>query len=790
MSFMSFLPSQKWCRLFSRNRPTTGNRQRRQSCRLELEALEKRQLLTGTWTGLTNLAPLGDSGTMMLLSDGTLMVEGSGQTATWQRLTPDALGSYTNGTWSSIASMSASRLYFGSNILPDGRVFLVGGEYSSAGSFTNTGEIYNPLTNSWASIANFPQSQFGDDPTMVLPDGRVLGGYLSGGQTYIYNPATNTWSATGSKLRGDRSDEETWVKLGDNSILSYDVFNLGHAQRYVPSTGTWVDAGAAPNNLSSSAVGSELGPALSLADGRILYLGATGHTAFYTPSTNTWASGPDIPSGLGCDDAPGAVLANGKVLFAADTPLFHGPTHVFEFDPVANTYTDVTPSIAGLSTSGACYTDRMLMLPTGQVLFTTGGNKLAVYTPDGTALAAGKPGVSSVTLNADGSYTLTGGLLNGISAGASYGDDAEMDSNYPIVQLTDSSNHVRYARTHNWNATGIYTTNGATSTLFNLPTGLAAGNYTLRVIANGNPSNPVNLTVAYHVAFTNPATVTAGTSFAITVTIQDANNNTVTGYTGTVHFVASTGTTANYTFTAADMGTHTFSGLSLRRAGTVTVTGTDTVNPSVTGNTSITVVAAAADHIAFTNPATVTAGTSFAITVTVQDAFNNTVTGYTNTVHFVASTGYTANYTFNSGDMGTHTFSGLVLNRAGTVTVTGTDTVIPAVTGNTSITIVAAPAVAFQVIAPASVSHGTPFSITVIAVDQFGNTDTSYTGTIHFSTTDTGGGVMVPGMYTFQPSDAGMVTFTNEATLATTGNQGITVTDVASLTGSVTITVT
>src|SRR5262249_33978946 len=153
--------------------------------------------------------------------------------------------------WSSRASMGLERLYFGSNVLPDGRVLVVGGEYSGpsgTANFTNTGEIYNPVTNSWSNIANFPQSQFGDDPTMVLPDGRVLGGYISGPQTYIYNPATNTWTPAGTKLRDDRSDEETWVKLPDDSILSYDIFasistGVGHAQRYVPATNTWVDAG-------------------------------------------------------------------------------------------------------------------------------------------------------------------------------------------------------------------------------------------------------------------------------------------------------------------------------------------------------------------------------------------------------------------------------------------------------------------------------------------------------------------------------------------------------------------
>jgi hypothetical protein len=32
------------------------------------------------------------------------------------------------------------------------------------------------------------------------------------------------------------------------------------------------------------------------------------------------------------------------VLFAADTPLFNAPTEIFDFDPVANTITDVTPT--------------------------------------------------------------------------------------------------------------------------------------------------------------------------------------------------------------------------------------------------------------------------------------------------------------------------------------------------------------------------------------------------------------------------------------------------------------
>ena len=235
----------------------------------------------GTWTALTNFAPSG-LGTMMLLSDGTVMAQGSGTNKNWFRLTPDATGSYTNGTWSQLASMGTQRLYFGSNVLPSGKVFLVGGEYSGPSgtqNWTSTGEIYDPVANSWSAITSFPRSQFGDDPTELLPNGNVLAGYLSGPQTYIYNPATNSWTQTGTKLLNDRSDEESWVTLPDGSILSYDIFaspasGAGHAQRYVPATNTWVDAGSVPVPLSGSSFGEELGPAFLLPDGRVFQLGA------------------------------------------------------------------------------------------------------------------------------------------------------------------------------------------------------------------------------------------------------------------------------------------------------------------------------------------------------------------------------------------------------------------------------------------------------------------------------------------------------------------------------------
>jgi hypothetical protein len=459
--------------------------------RPRLEELEDRNLLSGFWTPLTNLAP-SSTGTMMLLTDGTVMAQGGGQTNQWHRLTPDSSGSYVNGTWSNQASMNFSRLYLASNVLTDGRVLVLGGEYSSAGSFTNTGEIYDPVADSWTRTTNFPLSQFGDDPSSMLPDGRILLGHISDGRTYAYDPSTDTYTQTGTKLLNDSSDEETWVQLPDQSILSYDVFHEPHAQRYIPAQDQWVDAGTVPVNLSGSSVGSELGGAFALPDGRAFFLGANGHTAFYDLNSNTWTAGTNIPGGLGCDDAPAAMMPNGHVLFAADTPLFRGPTRVFEFDPTDNggagSYTDVTP--AGYNLTGPSYVSRMVMLPSGEVLFTNGSGQLLTYTVNESPDPSWQPTISGVNDNGDGTFTLSGTLLSGISEGASYGDDAEMSSNYPIVQLTDPSGSVFYARTTTWSYTGVSAAGDTTpqSVLFTPPAGLPANDYSLVVIANGIPS--------------------------------------------------------------------------------------------------------------------------------------------------------------------------------------------------------------------------------------------------------------------------------------------------------------
>src|SRR5262249_42994388 len=176
---------------------------------LHIEEFETRVVPAGTWTAFTNPAP-GGVGTMLLASDGSIMAQQAGVSNVWYQLTPGSNGGYaSSGTWSTRASMGLQRLYFASNVLPDGRVFVEGGEYSGpqgAANDTNTGEIYNPANNTWTPIANFPQANFGDDPSMVLDNGQVLCGYLFGPQTYMYNPGTNTWTQPTPNLNTNQTN--------------------------------------------------------------------------------------------------------------------------------------------------------------------------------------------------------------------------------------------------------------------------------------------------------------------------------------------------------------------------------------------------------------------------------------------------------------------------------------------------------------------------------------------------------------------------------------------------------
>jgi subtilisin family serine protease len=298
---------------------------------------------------------------------------------------------------------------------------------------------------------------------------------------------------------------------------------------------------------------------------------------------------------------------------------------------------------------------------------------------------------------------------------------------------------------------------------------------------------------ATHFGVTASAQATAGTAIAVTVRALDSTGATDASYTGTVHFTATDGQAAlpaNYAFTAADNGVHTFM-LTLRTAGSQTVTVADTSLAAISGTTAVMVSPAAASSLDVRLPATSMAGTAFDGTVAVLDPYHNVVPTYRGTVRFGSDDGQAtlpSTYTFTVADNGVHTFAGgVTLRAAGSHTVTATDTGT-GLNGSGSVLVNPAAASRLEITAPTTATAGAAFSVTLAARDAFGNLATGYRGTVGFSSSDPE--ASLPAGYTFSAADGGQHTFQGGVILRTAGSRTVTATDaVSTLTISSSLTV-
>jgi hypothetical protein len=473
-------------------------------------------MMPGTWQSLANQASF-NAGTMLLLTDGTVLCHDSGEqevgSSNWYKLSPNQYGSYLHGTWSNMKSGPNSPLYFASAVLKDGRVFVAGGEYNGSGEQVEllAAEIYDPLTNSWTILSTPPGwTEIGDAPCCVFPDGRVLLGSIEDNRNAIYDPVANSWVEAARK-NNTMSSEETWTLLPDQTILTVDCVGHPQTEKYVIPSDVWVSAGSTPSDLVEDK-SSEIGPAVLLPDGRVFAVGATGATALYTMpaianQAGTWNNGPIFPTQKGqqliAKDAPACLLPNGKVLCTAspasgcrpDEEGFCPPTYFFEFDPNSNSLMSVP---APSNSTKAVYAGRMLLLPSGEVLFSNGTPDIELYIPDGIPNASWRPEITGSPQNIQPgqTYAIYGRQLNGLSQAVSYGDDASMATNYPIVLIRNSSNNkVTYCRTHDHSTMGVHTGDTIHNTRFTVPSSIEAGKSEICIMANGIASDSVPILV-------------------------------------------------------------------------------------------------------------------------------------------------------------------------------------------------------------------------------------------------------------------------------------------------------
>lgn len=566
------------------------------------------------WTSIeaTNPFPGSSPTTALLLTDGSVILQDF-CTPSWYRLIPNgATGEYSTGTWSSYALGDGkpiqampggyAPLYYASQVIPDGRVIVQGGEYDASilpcsganAVWSNKGAVYNPYFDAW-SVLPPPTgwNNIGDAASVVLGPvpGSLTGGVVLVSGPYMIqmptgncngppvtacglNPAlylkqailtaltppanvappatlTASWFITGTG-KADNNDEEGWVLLTTGTLLTVNsnvfgtVPSLTPSEMFSPYSLSWSSAGTLPVQLVDP-TSHEQGPAVLTPYSTVFWAGAfTGspantsaaHTAIYQVGGG-WTKGPDIPQVNSVfqenADGPAALLASGNVLLQTSTVDSNNesasPSHFFEYNGATLPGTLTRVNEPNSAPNIGSFQGRMLLLPTGQVLWNSDGKSggapvsctgpntpagcnvdVEVYTPAGALVSpTWAPNIlaisSAILVRGTSGYQLRGYLFNGISQGAGYGDDVQQYTNYPLVRITNnSSGQVCYGRTHNYTTL----TYGST-TLFDVPPAVTpapgwplyenscdasgGGASTLVVITNGFPSNPVSVTI-------------------------------------------------------------------------------------------------------------------------------------------------------------------------------------------------------------------------------------------------------------------------------------------------------
>jgi hypothetical protein len=456
-----------------------------------------------TWTSIKSLAAEGVA-PMLQLRDGRLLVQGTDNYNFFYILTPDAKGSYENGSWSVGYSLQAGYgpLYYGGSVFLDGKTVIVeGGEYNFGNAvWTNLGSIgtYTPFTGGITWVANNAPTgwnSIGDAESVLMANGQYLQSNCCTAQTALYC-GPNCWTASGS-VHQSSNDESGYTSLPNHLVLTVDTKTAcGSAmgsELYDYNTGVWSCGPTTPVKLYNSS-DEELGAAILMYNGKVIQFGGNVvATAIYDPVNNAWTAGPTPPQGLNQADGPAALEPNGKVLAMLSPGLFNTGCHFAEYDPVTNVITltnDGTQCPADSS-----YYGHLMILPTGQIASADFANQIFLYNPVPGVVSGVAPTIipaSNVYLGGSKNNILYGIQLNGLSENNAYGDDYQAATNYPLIRFTDSNNNVWYGLTHDDSSHSI-APKTISYTKFDLNPSMPPGTYMMQVVTNGIGSNQVQV---------------------------------------------------------------------------------------------------------------------------------------------------------------------------------------------------------------------------------------------------------------------------------------------------------
>lgn len=442
-------------------------------------------------------------GTMLLMRNGCVLAH-EGNTSKVAVLCPDSAGSYANGTWTIAAPLPPAYgpWAYSSAVLPDGRIIFEGGEYNfGVQQWSSLGAIYDPLANMWTSVQP-PQgwTSIGDAASVVLPNGIHYQANATTSQTAFLNAHTLTWTEGPDTLTLN-NNEAGWALLPNGTVLEVNsevaCGSNKSSQIYDPQQNQWACGPELPQQLYSENYDGELGSTVVTYNNTVIQFsgGTVVATAVLDLGSNTWSVGPVPPGGYNQDDGPSVLEPNGKVLAMLGNKLKPETCQFTEYDPATDTIAKA-PNPPECPFRADAVPARLLLLPTGQILFSYFDHNLELYNPAGSFVSSAAPFIyqpSLVLYSGSANNVLYGKQLNGLSQTNMYGDDVQMASNYPLLKLVGSQGTVWYARTHDDSYSGI-APGKISYTKFDLPT-MPAGSYTLSVVTNGLGSNPVQVLV-------------------------------------------------------------------------------------------------------------------------------------------------------------------------------------------------------------------------------------------------------------------------------------------------------
>lgn len=232
-----------------------------------------------------------------------------------------------------VPKMSFPRSGHTATLLPDGRVLVVGGNYS-----ITTSEIYDPALNQWSAAGNLSTARIGHTATL-LPNGHVLvlGGRYSFGfgasasqRAELYDPATNRWQLSTESQIGRNLHTATLLKDGNVLVAGGDIGNSNTtAELYMAGSGQWSNTG----NMSTVRFRHT---ATLLSDGRVLVAGGSRSqfpdyysdltiiaTEIYDPASGEWHAGAPMKEKRSAHTA--TLLLDGRVLVVGTLPYTGAP---------------------------------------------------------------------------------------------------------------------------------------------------------------------------------------------------------------------------------------------------------------------------------------------------------------------------------------------------------------------------------------------------------------------------------------------------------------------------------